>query len=83
VIRINIGEARLHLAKHLRRAAKTGDVITLCRLNVPVAEIRPLKPPVRSKRPIGLAKGKAKILPSFFDPLPDDLLDSFEGKQNE
>lgn len=82
MIRINIGEAKLHLSKHLRRAAKTGDVITLCRRNVPIAEIRPLKPPLRGKRPIGLAKGKAKILPSFFDPLPEDILDAFEGRSS-
>jgi hypothetical protein len=39
------------------------------------------KPPVKkAKRPIGLAKGKFKITMSFFKPLPDDLLDAFEGK---
>lgn len=81
MIRINIGEAKLHLAKHLRRAAKTGDVIILCRRNVPIAEIRPLKKPLVGKRPIGLAKGKAKILPGFWDPLPDWMLEAFEGKE--
>jgi hypothetical protein len=32
------------------------------------------------QRPIGLAKGKLQIPESFFEPLPDDLLDAFEGK---
>ncbi len=32
------------------------------------------------KRPIGLLKGKLKIPTSFFEPLPDELIDSFEGK---
>jgi antitoxin (DNA-binding transcriptional repressor) of toxin-antitoxin stability system len=71
MIRINIGAAKLHLEKHLRRAAKTGDVIILCRRNVPIAEILPLKTLLRSRRPIGLGKGKATTLPSFFDPLPN------------
>lgn len=31
-------------------------------------------------RPVGLAKDQLKIPPTFFDPLPDDLLDAFEGK---
>jgi hypothetical protein len=39
------------------------------------------KTPVKKpKRPIGLAKGKLRITKSFFKPLPDELLDAFEGK---
>jgi len=39
------------------------------------------KTPVKkTKRPIGLAKGKLRITKSFFKPLPDELLDAFEGK---
>ena len=36
--------------------------------------------PMPQPRPIGLGKGLAVITDSFFDPLPDDLLDLFEGK---
>jgi hypothetical protein len=32
------------------------------------------------QRPIGMAKGLLQIPPGFFDPLPDELLDAFEGK---
>lgn len=32
------------------------------------------------KRLIGLAKGRITIPESFFDPLPNDVLDAFEGK---
>ena len=31
-------------------------------------------------RPLGLYRGKIRIDPSFYDPLPDDILDAFEGK---
>lgn len=31
-------------------------------------------------RPLGLYRGKIRIDPSFFDPLPDEILDAFEGK---
>src|SRR5580698_4330324 len=34
----------------------------------------------KAKRPIGLAKGKLKVTKSFFKPLPDKLLDAFEGR---
>jgi hypothetical protein len=32
------------------------------------------------KRTIGWLRGQLEIPDSFFDPLPDDLLDLFEGK---
>jgi hypothetical protein len=35
-----------------------------------------------SARPIGLAKGKLSIPDSFFEPLPEELLDAFEGKSS-
>jgi hypothetical protein len=31
-------------------------------------------------RPVGWLSGKSEVPESFFDPLPDDLLDLFEGK---
>jgi hypothetical protein len=34
----------------------------------------------KSKRPIGLAKGKVKVSKAFFKPLPTTLLNAFEGK---
>jgi hypothetical protein len=33
-----------------------------------------------TKRPIGLAKGQIEIPASFFEPLPDDILNAFEGR---
>lgn len=31
------------------------------------------------RRPIGLAKGQVQIPAGFFEPLPDEILDAFEG----
>jgi hypothetical protein len=36
--------------------------------------------PILSARPIGLAKGKLSLPDAFFEPLPEELLDAFEGK---
>lgn len=44
----------------------------------PVAEIRPLNA-APGPRPIGLAAGEFVVPDDFDDPLPDDLLDAFEG----
>ena len=35
---------------------------------------------IRIPRPVGLAKGEFEVPPSFYLPLPDDLLNAFDGK---
>jgi antitoxin (DNA-binding transcriptional repressor) of toxin-antitoxin stability system len=79
MIRLNIHEAKTHLSEYLDRL-ETGETIVLCKRNTPVAEIRALPRARKTKRPIGLAKGRFKISRKFFDPLPDEVLNSFEGK---
>lgn len=79
MIRLNIHEAKTHLSRYLSEL-KAGETIVLCRRNVAVAEIRPLLPRRTTERPIGVAKGRLEVPPEFFDPLPDDLLDAFEGR---
>jgi antitoxin (DNA-binding transcriptional repressor) of toxin-antitoxin stability system len=78
MIRLNIHEAKTHLSRHLKKLEE-GEVIVLCKRNVPIAEIRPLAPRREGERPIGLAEGTFQVPSSFFDPLPDDLLDAFDG----
>ena len=80
MIRLNIHEAKTHLSQYLERLA-AGETILLCKRNVPIAEIRPLPPERRAPRPIGLAGGAFKLPPSFFVPLPDDLIAAFRGEQ--
>ncbi len=82
MIRINITEAKNHLSKYLRRVKK-GETIILCERNVPIAEICPIKPESLQLRPIGLDKGRFIVPENFNDPLPDWLLDAFEGKKSE
>jgi antitoxin (DNA-binding transcriptional repressor) of toxin-antitoxin stability system len=78
MIRIDIAEAQAHLSRHLGRVEK-GETIVICRQNVPIAEIRPVVKPPRQPRPVGIDRGMT-VPRSFFDPLPDDLLDAFKGR---
>jgi len=80
MIKLNIHEAKTHLSRYLGRLAR-GESILLCKRNIPIAEIRPLPPHRKNRRPVGLAKGKFKIPPEFFEPLPSDVLDSFYGQE--
>ena len=77
MIKLNIAEAKLHFSRYVDRVEK-GETIVLCRRNVPIAEIRPLPKAPTRPRPVGIDRGMI-VPPSFFEPLPDDLLRAFEG----
>lgn len=77
MIRLNIHEAKTHLSRYLPALA-AGETILLCKRNVPIAEIRPLRPIRTSPRPMGLGVGEIGIPASFFDPMPAELVDAFD-----
>ena len=79
MIKINIHEAKTHLSRYLAKLAK-GETIVLCKRNIPVAEIRPIPPDRKSKRPLGLAKDTFRVPPEFFDPLPPEIVSAFSGQ---
>ena len=76
---INIHEAKTHLSRYLEKL-KSGETIILCKRNRPIAEIRSLPFHPLEKRPIGLAKDLFTVPPTFFDPLPDDIIQAFHGQ---
>lgn len=75
---INIAEAKARLSYYLDRVSK-GETVVICRRNVPIAELRRIPAPLRQPRPVGIDRGMT-IPDSFFEPLPNDLLDAFEGR---
>ena len=78
MIRLDMHEAMIHLSRYVAQL-REGETILLYRRNEPVAEIRAL-PRARTKpRPFGLARGQFTVPDSFFEPLPDDIIESFEG----
>ena len=56
------------------KLAEIYDLIHYFRIGL--AQEKPTK--IVPQRPIGLAKGQFEIPDSFFEPLPDDILDAFE-----
>jgi prevent-host-death family protein len=76
--KVNVHEAKAGLSALLDLVEK-GETVVICKRNVPAAELRPIARPRRVRRPIGLAKG-FRVSPTFFEPLPAEALDGFEGK---
>lgn len=80
MIRINIHEAKTHLSRYLPRL-EAGETIILCKRNVPIAEIKPIEKRRTEPRELGFMKGQFEVTDAFFEPLPDDLLAAFEGRE--
>ncbi len=79
MIRVNVHDAKTHLSRYLQAVAG-GEVVVLCRRNIPVAELRAVVQADTSPRPIGLLSASFSVPASFFETLPEALLDAFEGR---
>jgi len=75
--KVNIFEAKARLSECID-AVQHGEQVVICRRNRPVAELRAIGVTRATPRPVGGAKG-FKIPDSFFEPLPDDVIDVFYG----
>jgi prevent-host-death family protein len=78
---VNIHEAKTHFSKLIERA-HSGEEIVVAKAGKPYARLVPLEVAQKPQRKPGRLKGKlANISDSvWFDPLPDDELDAWEGK---
>ncbi len=76
---VNVADFKARVSTYLRRV-QAGETLTVCRRNVPVAELRPITKPAVKKRVFRNLHPGWVIPDSFFDPLPDDILDVMEGR---
>ncbi len=79
MINVNVHEVKAKLSEYLARV-EAGEVVMICRRNVPVAELRAVAGPPVGDRPRGLAKGSFEVPSSFFDPLPEGVVNAFLGE---
>jgi len=81
--KVNVFEVKAKLSEYLARAAQ-GERIVIYRHNTPVAELGPVQSVRTEPRPIGPLPGRPTfdVPPSFFEPLSDEELDLWEGKES-
>ena len=77
---INVYQAKTKLSELIDRAA-AGEEIVIARHGRPVARLIAYRPPGLKRRKLGLLAGKLRVPDDFDDPLPDDVLDAFEGRR--
>jgi len=75
---VDVDAARTEFSR-LLDAVAGGEEVVIARAGEPMAKLVPIeaKPP---KRRLGRLEGKYTVPEDFDAPLPDDLLDAFEGR---
>ena len=76
-VQVNIYEAKTHLSKLLVRV-REGEEIVIAKAGKPIARLVPVVERPARRLP-GSAKGKVSIAPDFDAPLPESILEVFEG----
>jgi prevent-host-death family protein len=76
---VNIHAAKTHLSRLVDDAAQ-GEEIVIAKAGKPVARLVALTDS-RPPRRLGGLRAKIKIPEDFDAPLPDDILDAFEGRE--
>jgi antitoxin (DNA-binding transcriptional repressor) of toxin-antitoxin stability system len=61
------------------RRVEAGEAFVVVRGERPLAEVRPLTAVAAQPRPFGLCAGQFTVPADFDQPLPDNLLEEFEG----
>jgi prevent-host-death family protein len=69
---VTVHQAKTNLSRLIKKAAK-GEEVIIARGPKPVARIVPIGE-VKGKRQPGSLKGKLRVGPEFFEPLPDSEL---------
>jgi len=75
-ITVNIHEAKTHLSRLLARVMG-GEEIIIAKAGKPIAKLVPYGIPNKQRVP-GTAKGKIWMSEDFDEPLPEEILESFE-----
>ncbi|MGH7828265.1 MAG: type II toxin-antitoxin system Phd/YefM family antitoxin [Candidatus Binatia bacterium] len=75
---VNIHQAKTQLSRLVELAAR-GEEIIIAKSGKPVARLVPYAPGGKARRP-GQLRGKIRIKRNFDQPLPKEILVSFESK---
>lgn len=79
MLQVNVHEAKTHLSRLLDQAM-AGEEIVIMRSGKPLVRLAPVEAAPARRIP-GSAKGEFVVPDDFNAPLPDEILDAFEGRR--
>lgn len=77
MVTVGIHEAKTTLSKLIQKAS-AGEEVVITKSGTPVAKLVAVMP--AGPRELGRDVGRFDVPDDFNDPLPDNLLDAFEGR---
>jgi len=81
MVKANLNEVKAQLSKYLE-LVETGEVVVICKRNLPVAEIRSVARMKKKPAELGWAEGKFE-LPDDFKELSAEEIAAWEGDEND
>ena len=76
---VNVHEAKSTLSRLIEEVARTGEPVVIARAGRPVVRLVPITAGP-TKRELGTLRGKLVVKDDFDAPLPEELVDRFEGQ---
>ncbi|MGH7962857.1 MAG: type II toxin-antitoxin system Phd/YefM family antitoxin [Candidatus Binatia bacterium] len=76
---VSIDDIQHDLSTYLQRV-EARETLVIIRAGKPIAEVKPVVPRTETLRPFGLCAGEFTVPHDFDAPLPQDILNAFEGK---
>ena len=76
--RVSVEEIQRDVSAFLQRV-EAGETLLIVRTGQPIAEIKPVVAPPQALRPFGLCAGEFTVPEDFDAPLPEDIINTFEG----
>lgn len=73
-----VHKAKTELSKLIARA-EAGEEIIIARGDKPAVRLAPIRESAAKNRGLGAWKGKVTVPDSFFEPLPEDEVERWEG----
>ena len=79
MLTISADEMQRDLPAYLK-LVQSGETLIITQADEPVAEVKMPMKSAKQSRPFGLARGEFVVPDDFDAPLPDEILDAFEGR---
>jgi antitoxin (DNA-binding transcriptional repressor) of toxin-antitoxin stability system len=79
VLNVTIDEIQRDLLNYLKQV-EAGETLVIFKSDKAIAELKPIASS-KQLRPFGLCAGEFTVPDDFDAPLPEDLLNAFEGKR--
>lgn len=79
MLNVTVDEILRDPSKYLRQV-EAGETFVIIQAEKAIAELRPISSSGKQLRPFGLCSGEFTVPNDFDAPLPEEILNAFEGK---